>query len=215
MVEETQPQVTAKGAKDQTEKGKAAEDKEEKKQVFEKPEVLLTWNAPGREFNPKGRSYFGALLVLTVLIILFLVIQWKEYYVALAVGAVAFVLFAINRYEPAAAVYELLNTGIKVGERQYRWIDFDTFFIEVKDPLSVLRLKTWGGLTGELVILFPREHQELIEKEILKHLEYRELKIRDIAGYIDQAVDTFPFNPDAPFPRAIRSFFGKIFKRRK
>ncbi|MBU0708584.1 hypothetical protein KJ596_02405 [Patescibacteria group bacterium] len=196
------------------EKQEVKEEKKKKEPVFEKPKVLLSWDAPAREFVPRTPSFFIVLFIITAALTLVLVLI-SEYVLALVVAGVGFVIFAMNRFEPFLSRYELLNTGIRVQGREYRWLHLWSFCVAEREPFSVLYIKTNIAYPEELVILFPKEQKEVIEAELLNHLEYEEFKPRDAVGYLSEVVEEFPFDPDAPVPRAVRSLFKRTPKQSK
>ncbi|MBU1110007.1 hypothetical protein KKB83_00050 [Patescibacteria group bacterium] len=185
-----------------------------KKSRFEKPEVLLTWKAPSREFHSKPATYFATLTALTLLVIVLLALG-REYTLSLVVLAVAFVLFSLNRYEPSELKYELLNTGLKIEDHEFGWEKFLSFFIEDKNPFCILYLRTTMSMPRVLKILFPQKHNKQIEEAILNYLSYRQFKTSDAAAILDDIVEAFPYDPDAPIPRTVRSLKKRVFKREK
>lgn len=176
---------------------------------FEKPRVILTWQAPSREFDNKSPVYFISLVVFTLLVaVVFFFLGGIT--LSLAAIATGFVLFTLNRFEPATRQYQLLNVGIKVGDREYRWSKFVYFYIEESEPWSVLSLRTTMSFPDKIQILFPPELKEAIEERLLRHVEYLEHGERDVTGFLDKVIEELPLNLQAPFPRAVRKLFSSL-----
>ncbi|OQX50390.1 hypothetical protein B5M47_03835 [candidate division CPR3 bacterium 4484_211] len=200
-------------AESETGSGGTTEKKE--KPRFEKPRTILSWDAPSRYFEPKSPTYFTTLFALTAAVALILFVLCKDPLLAIAAVGIGFVLFALNKYEPPLVSYELLNTGIRVQGKDYEWEKLESFFIKEGKTMPILKIKTWLVYPSELEIQIPKDKQETIETELLRHIVYREEKKGDLAQSLDNVIETFPLNSNALIPRALRSLAGKLSRKKK
>jgi len=211
------PEKLTPDSRSQNQSSSSPSSTKEEKPRFEKPRLIWGWSAPAREFQPQKTEFFITLVFLTLTIsaILFLL---EEGWLALGILAAGFVIFALNKYEPPHFAYQLWNVGLRINGKEYRWHDFTAFFIEEKEPYSLLHLelhwlKAPSFIPSEVItILFPSQGREKIENELLKHLEYREFKVKQTVRYLTEIVETFPFNPDAPLPRLLIRGSEKFYR---
>lgn len=155
---------------------------------YERPETLVQWQAPARVFRGRSRNWFVGLFLLALILVIGLALL-KQLTLMLAVIALAFALYALNRVEPKEIRYAIRTTGIKIGPREYYYHDLKWFWLVEEENRSVLHVSTYLSLPHLLVMVVPEEKKDEIEKALLKYLPYHEEKQRDYVGWVENTVD--------------------------
>lgn len=136
--------------------------------------TYLSWSAPGRPFQEKGRQYYLSVLLIVFLIeiILFL---FAEYQLMMTVGALAFVAVVLATVPPGNFHYRISNQGIKVEDHFYLWAELYDFYFRHIEGMNILIVRTQDMIPGELRISLgnlPRDH---VRKIVMRYLPYREV----------------------------------------
>lgn len=178
---------------------------EVKRAPFEKPEVLVRWEAPVRVFEKKHPSWFAGLMLISLTLFL-LMLFLKQWVLSLLVLAFAFVLYVQNKVEPVSASYQVLTTGIKIEGKNYNYEDLQSFYISEEKKQKVLVITTWLNFPSRLAIVIPEEEQEKIENSLLKYIPYHERRERDYAKILDSVIDGF----SPRIPSRVTAFFERL-----
>lgn len=139
------------------------------------PEVktLLAWNAPGRPFRKRQKSYFAtSLLIMFFLeIILFL---FSQYMLMLVVVSFVFVAFALAIVPPHDFHYRISTEGIFVEDHFFLWTELYDFYFKKRENQDVLYIRTHAFIPGILTITLGDIPAENIKKLLLPFLPFRE-----------------------------------------
>lgn len=154
------------------EKSKAVSDNYE----YSYPDVktLLSWSAPGRPFKKKGREFYVAVILITILIeiILFL---FSQYELMLAVFSLTFLSLVLASIPPRDFHYRISNQGITIEDHFYLWEELYDFYFKKIDGADVLFVRTQTFIPGELKIPLGSLDLNHIKKILLHFLPYREV----------------------------------------
>jgi len=154
---------------------------------FEKPRVLLEWEAPTRIFESKSRGWFVSLSILSVATIVILALL-QQFLLALVIGAFVFMLYAWYKVEPQKIKHAILNSGVRLDSKLYEWRYLRSFCIQKKGAAMVLSLITFLNLPHQLEIILPEDKVDQVEEVLLKYLPYRECHQVDYLAWVDRVV---------------------------
>ena len=105
---------------------------------FEIPQILISWTAPTRRFQPKSKLWFFGLFVITAIVFLLLVLV-NELLFGLLVVSLAFLFFIISAVKPPLANYSIHTNGVQFGSKIYLWDDLNSFFIDPEENVLFLK----------------------------------------------------------------------------
>jgi len=154
---------------------KKGEEVEERAQMV-RPEplkILLQWRAPTRPFKKRDREYFttvGAIVFLLIVILLFL----KEWFLILAIIAMAFVAYILATVQPGEAEHKITNRGIITGGRTYFWEELNQFWFSQRWDQKILHVETLVRFPRRLMLLLGEISQDQFEKILSQYLPLEE-----------------------------------------
>jgi hypothetical protein len=136
--------------------------------------TLLSWHAPGRPFQKKGKEFYATVLLLGLLIeiILFL---FSEYVLMMAVASLIFLSFALSSVPPKDFHYKITSEGIQIEDFFYIWEELYDFYFKKIDGQDTLFVRTHAPLPGELKIPVGEHSLQHIRMTILPYLPFREV----------------------------------------
>lgn len=150
-------------------------EKQETKQTSHEIKTLLEWEAPGRPFKKRAKTFFvnSILIALLLEIIIFF---FHEYMLMFVILAFLFVTFALNLVPPRNFRYKITTGGITIEDHFFLWQElYDFYFKRRFDNIEVLHIRTRAFLPGEITLTLAENDKEHI-KAVLQHfLPYREL----------------------------------------
>lgn len=173
---------------------------------FEKPRVLIEWQAPLRVFVKRDFAWVVSLMVLTLVVMLPLILL-KQWVLVLVAVSVAFVLYAMNRVEPEVVTYQIMTVGVKMGEKLYPYRDLRFFWIKKKKDQLVLYISTYLNFPHRLGMVVSKEERDPIEEFLLKYLPYHEEKEADYLEMLDSLVEILT----PQLPRPLVDFSVRLF----
>lgn len=156
---------------------------------FEKPKLLYSWQGAIRAFNQKGISYL-VVLALVALVVVLVLVFFRQLSLALVVLASAFVLGVYHRVGPPEGNYEIWTTGVKVSERLYLYKDLRSYWIKEEEGVPILHVSTFLSLPYRLTMVINRDQQEKVEEALLKYLPYHEESERDWYSSFNHLVES-------------------------
>jgi hypothetical protein len=135
--------------------------------------TLLEWTAPGRPWRKRGKTYFGSLLLITLLIeiILFL---FSQYLLMLTVASLTFLTIVLAAVPPHPFRYRISSEGVFVEDRFYLWMELYDFYFKDRDGEKVLHIRTRAMLPGEITLTLGNLTEGDIKQVLLPHLAFRE-----------------------------------------
>lgn len=140
---------------------------------YHEVKTLLAWDAPGRPFQKKGRTYYATtlLIMLLVEIILFL---FSQYMLMLLVVSLVFVAFALASTPPHNFHYRVSSEGVFVEDHFFLWQELYDFYFTKENGQDVLRIRTASFYPGEITITLGDMTVEHVRSILLPYLPYRE-----------------------------------------
>lgn len=145
---------------------------------FSPPQVqvktLLSWTAPGRPFQKRGKQYFISVLLITMLfeIIIFL---FSEYLLMVVVLSLSFVSIVLAAVPPHPYHYRISTEGITLEDHFYLWQELYDFYFRKQHGEDVLVIRTKAFFPGELALTLGTIHKEQIKSVLLPFLPFREV----------------------------------------
>lgn len=136
--------------------------------------TLLSWHAPGRPFQKKGKEYYVNMLIIMLLIniVLFL---FHEYLSMFVVLSFVFVAFALASVPPHDFFYRISSEGIMIEDHYFLWQElYDFYFKRLPSGEDVLYVRTKAYIPGELTIVLGQLHKEHVRQVLLPYLPFRE-----------------------------------------
>lgn len=135
--------------------------------------TLLSWSAPGRPFEKKGKEYFLNILIIMLLVevILFL---FSQYVLMALVLALVFLTYALNTVSPHDFHYKITSGGIMVEDHFFLWQELYDFYFKQVNGVDVLIIGTKAWYPGELTIVLGMMHVDHVRDTLLQYLPYRE-----------------------------------------
>lgn len=136
--------------------------------------TLLSWEAPGRPFRKRHKSYFVNVVVIALLcmIISFL---FSQYLLMLAIASFVFLIFALNLVPPHNVRYKISTEGVTVDDHFFLWQELYDFYFHRIEGHSTLQIRTRAFIPGELTIPLGDMSAEHVRSILLPYLPYREV----------------------------------------
>lgn len=136
--------------------------------------TLLSWEAPGRPFRKKHRSYYTTIAVLVVLLALIALLA-QEFLLIGVLLALTFVAYVLAFIPPSEVTYKISTQGITIGDHFYFWHELDSFWFKEKEGLQVLFIQTRIRFPGQLMIVLGSQDEEEIKKSVARFLPFHEI----------------------------------------
>ncbi len=136
--------------------------------------TLLSWHAPGRPFQRKGKEYYVNILLIMLLlqVVLFL---FHEYLAMFVVLSFVFVAFALATVPPKDFFYRISTEGIMIEDHFFLWQElYDFYFRRLPNGEDILLVRTKAYIPGELTIVLGQLHKEQVRQILIPYLPFRE-----------------------------------------
>lgn len=146
--------------------------------------ILLEWESPARPFKKRDRDYFttiAAIVFLVSVILLFI----QEWLLIAVIISLMFITYVLATVKPEDVKHKITTRGIKTGKRNYKWEDFDHFWISERWDHKILNLRLTAPMAPIIQILLGKKKEEEIKDIIEKYLMYE--KPED--NFLDKAAD--------------------------
>lgn len=146
---------------------------EEKEHHYNEVKTLLSWEAPGRPFRKRHKSYFINVSVIATLcmIISFL---FSQFFLALVIASLVFVIFALNTVPPHNFRYKISSEGITIEDHFFLWQELYDFYFNRTEGHDTLQIRTKAFIPGELTIPLGDLTKDHVRSILLSCLPYRE-----------------------------------------
>lgn len=133
--------------------------------------TLLEWESPARPFKKRDREYFTtiAAIVFLVSVILLFIQEWLLIAVIISLMFISYVLATVK---PENVKHKITTRGIKTGKRNYKWEDFDHFWISERWGHKILNLRLTAPMAPIIQILLGDKEEKEIKETIEKYLIY-------------------------------------------
>ena len=138
-----------------------------------KETVLLEWEAPERIPEKHKPVYFKNLFTLLA-ILAAVAIFFKEFVLALMLGALGFVKWAMGTKDPQSTKYIISNLGIRTHGHPYTWDQLKDFWFGETDGHAVLQITTKNIYPGRLYLVINSGDKSKITEILSSHLPYRQ-----------------------------------------
>lgn len=151
------------------------EKKVENRGTAQLPQVttLLAWEAPGRPFKKRNKSYYTSSLLITLLVCVILFI-FSQYLLILVVLSLVFVAFALATVPPHNFHYRVSTEGIFVEDHFFLWQELYDFYFKKRLDIDILHIRTRALIPGEITITLGSMQPNTVKSILLHYLPYRE-----------------------------------------
>ncbi|MFA5175039.1 MAG: hypothetical protein WC430_01280 [Patescibacteria group bacterium] len=146
-------------------------------------EAVYQWEVKEYEKYQRGRRWYAIMGFVGISILAYALIT-SNYLFALIVALFGIILFLFDMQEPAKVQFAITTTGIILGEKFYRWSEFDSFWIVYAPPeVKNLYFKTNGVFRHRLQVPLldsdPRPVRDYIGRFLNEDLEQEEEPLSD------------------------------------
>ncbi len=137
----------------------------------------VSWTAS--EFIDHDRAFgWYALLGLATLILAAIVfVTTRDYFAVAVILIVGFVVAAFARKKPRQLAYELNDSGLKIGEKNYAYGLFKSFSIARDEALPSINLMPLRRFQPPISVYFAAQDEEQITSVLGAHLPYEDQSI--------------------------------------
>lgn len=136
--------------------------------------TLLSWEAPGRPFRKKHRSYYTTVAVLVILLALISLLA-QEFLLIGVLLALTFVAYVLAFIPPSEVTYKISTQGITIGDHFYFWHELDSFWFKEKEGSQVLFIQTRLRFPGQLMLVLREQSEEEVKKSVARFLPFHEI----------------------------------------
>src|SRR5579864_1834878 len=136
--------------------------------------VHLEWEAPGRPFTKRTRTYYATTLIIMFFIevVLFL---FSQYMLMLVVVSLVFLAFALATVPPHNFRYRISSEGIFIEDHFTLWQELYDFYVTKQNTQEVVVIRTRALFPGELTLTHAQDITiDKIKSALLPYLPYRE-----------------------------------------
>lgn len=136
--------------------------------------TLLSWHAPGRPFQIRGKQYYLNIVTIAffVMVVLFL---FSQYMLMLVVGSLVFLSFTLAFVPPRNFHYRLSTEGVTIEDHFFLWQELYDFYFKTRYNETILHIRTKAFFPGELTLTLGEMHKEHVKAILLQYLPYREV----------------------------------------
>lgn len=136
--------------------------------------TLISWHAPGRPFQKRGRQFFLSIVLLVFLleVILFL---FAQYQLMLVVIALAFLGVSLAVIPPTDFHYRISTEGVKIEDHFYIWQELYDFYFKTIAGGDTVIIRTQAIIPGELHLPLKEITRDHMRRVLVNFLPYREV----------------------------------------
>lgn len=134
---------------------------------------LYKWKAPERSFRPKSRNWYIWVGTFSIIAIVLSVLT-GAFLLVVAIIAVLAVIYAMDTIPPKVFEFEILNKGLRAGEKLYAWRQIPKFWINERGLDIYINFELLGENQPRLTLLSGDGDINIIAKELVQYIDYLE-----------------------------------------
>lgn len=131
-------------------------EKKQKDQSADALKILFSWKSPSRLFKKRSKEFFSTILTIVALVIIILIFL-KEWFFALALIALTFLVFVLEKTPPETIEHKITNKGIETGGQVFVWEEVRRFWVEEKKEGKILKIEVLRPPFVLSLVLGPEE----------------------------------------------------------
>jgi hypothetical protein len=144
------------------------------------PQGSISWSAAEYIDHERGAGWYGALLLITVLIAVGFYFITKDYFaVGTAVVVGIIIAVAVGR-KPRQITYEITDKGLRVGEKIYAYNMFKSFSVTQEEGAESINLFPLKRFMPIVSAYFTPQDEDKIVNAIGEHLPLEEHKLDNV-----------------------------------
>jgi hypothetical protein len=136
----------------------------------------------GVEFieHPHNAAWYGALIFLTAALTGFVYFVTKDYIATGTIPIVGIIVGVFAKHKPGVVEYEISDSGLKVGQKNYPYGLFKSFSVLQEGSLKSVNLFPLKRFMPPIAAYFDPPDQDKIVDALGDHLPYEERKMDKI-----------------------------------
>jgi len=143
--------------------------------------VLLEWEAPERIFVKRGKKYFHNLFAI-LFILAAIAIFFREILLALVLGAVGFLQYALGTTLPGKTKHRITTHCINTHGHEYPWEELKDFWFSETSGETVLNIDTKRYYPGRLFFLLGDVEKAKVASVLKRFILLRKRPPEDLLG---------------------------------
>ncbi len=149
--------------------------------------VIYEWKAPTRVFKKWEREKLYTVFLWLIVIIVILLF-FKEYATIFIIFALGFVIYAMVSYPPESIDHIITEDYVVWFEKKYYFEDLEDFWFSKRSDQLILNIETKYNLIARLVYLVNEKEKEDLLKILSLHLPYKEIEKQNFLSKITDGV---------------------------
>jgi len=141
--------------------------------------ILLEWEASERIFVKRGKKYFqnlfGVLFILAAIAVFF-----REFLLALVLGALGFFLYALGTTPPGKTKHQITSHCVNTHGHEYPWEELKDFWFSKTNDETVLHIDTKHFYPGRLFLLLGDVKKVKVASVLKQHIPLRRRPPEDL-----------------------------------
>jgi hypothetical protein len=137
----------------------------------------VTWQASEYIDHGQDAKWYAVLIIGTILLTGLVYLLTKEYMSAAIIIILGLIVGLAAKRKPQQIMYEISSSGIRIGEKNYRYIAFRSFSIIQEGGLNSISLLPVKRFLPAMSIYYEPGDEEKIVDIMSEHLPYEEHKV--------------------------------------
>ncbi len=150
------------------------------------PQTLLKWDFPSFHRYERGIGWYAGAALLTVGLFVYALVT-RNFLFSIIVILIAVTMVARDFLQPVKVTFTVHEDGMTIGDREYRFREFSTFWIAYEPPdVKILYLTFKSGLRPSYPIPLQQENplkvRTVLQKYVREDLEREAEDLTDRLG---------------------------------
>jgi hypothetical protein len=161
-------------------------DQSSSEQKTTQPQVLLKWQFPSFQQHDRGFTWYVIAGAIAIAFFIYAMVQ-KNFLFAIIIILIAITLIAKDFLSPHQVQFTVDEDGVSIGDKSYRFREFDTFWLAYEPPqVKMLYLTFKSGVRPSYPIPLGNENplrvRTVLQKYIREDLEQESEDLSDRLG---------------------------------
>lgn len=161
-------------------------DQSSSEQKTAQPQMLLSWQFPSFQRHERGLTWYIIASIVAVALFIYAIVQ-KNFLFAIIIILIAIVVVAKDFISPHQVKFTVDEDGVTIGDRGYRFREFNTFWLAYEPPqVKMLYLTFKSGIRPSYPIPLGSENplriRAVLQKYIREDLEQESEDLTDRLG---------------------------------
>ena len=137
----------------------------------------VVWEAPEYIEHPHGAGWYGALVIITLILAALVYLIAKDKIATGTIAVVGIIVGVFAGHKPNQAKYEITDSGLSVNDKIYKYGDFKSFAVIHEGVLSSVNLFPLKRLMPPVSAYFEPDDEQKIVSALGNYLPYEERKL--------------------------------------